>query len=79
MQAGRRQTFERNGIYWNKKFPHPEKLTYNMNDHMRVSCAYLMFEINSWQNVFIRMLKVHKIEIFFGFDFEICIISLLVM
>ncbi len=25
------------------------------------------------------VLKVHKIEIFFGFDFEICIISLLVM
>jgi hypothetical protein len=24
-------------------------------------------------------LKVHKTEIFFGFDFEICIISLLVM
>jgi hypothetical protein len=24
-------------------------------------------------------LKVHKIEIFFGFDFEICIISLLIM
>ncbi len=24
-------------------------------------------------------LKVHKIEIFLGFDFEICIISLLVM
>ncbi len=24
-------------------------------------------------------LKVHKIEIFFGFDFEICIMSLLVM
>jgi hypothetical protein len=24
-------------------------------------------------------LKVHKIEIFFGFDFEICIISLLLM
>jgi hypothetical protein len=24
-------------------------------------------------------LKVHKIEICFGFDFEICIISLLVM
>ncbi len=24
-------------------------------------------------------LKVHKIEIYFGFDFEICIISLLVM
>ncbi len=24
-------------------------------------------------------LKVHKIEIFFGFDFEICLISLLVM
>jgi hypothetical protein len=28
---------------------------------------------------FSRLLKVHKIEIFFGFDFEICIISLLVM
>ncbi len=28
---------------------------------------------------FIDSLKVHKIEIFFGFDFEICIISLLVM
>jgi hypothetical protein len=27
----------------------------------------------------IEYLKVHKIEIFFGFDFEICIISLLVM
>ncbi len=27
----------------------------------------------------IEGLKVHKIEIFFGFDFEICIISLLVM
>ncbi len=26
-----------------------------------------------------NVLKVHKIEIFFGFDFEICIISLLVM
>jgi hypothetical protein len=25
------------------------------------------------------ILKIHKIEIFFGFDFEICIISLLVM
>jgi hypothetical protein len=25
------------------------------------------------------LLKVHKIEIFFGFDFEICIISLLVL
>ncbi len=33
-------------------------------------------------NVLVKMfinLKVHKIEIFFGFDFEICIISLLVM
>ncbi len=28
---------------------------------------------------FLTILKVHKIEIFFGFDFEICIISLLVM
>ncbi len=27
----------------------------------------------------LRGLKVHQIEIFFGFDFEICIISLLVM
>jgi hypothetical protein len=29
--------------------------------------------------VALRSLKVHKIEIFFGFDFEICIISLLVI
>ncbi len=28
---------------------------------------------------FVTNLKVHKIDIFFGFDFEICIISLLVM
>ncbi len=34
------------------------------------------FHILVWENVY---LKVHKIEIFFGFDFEICIISLLVM
>ncbi len=27
----------------------------------------------------VENLKVHKIEIFFGFDFEICMISLLVM
>jgi hypothetical protein len=26
-----------------------------------------------------KSLKVHKIEIFFGFDFEICIISFLIM
>ncbi len=31
------------------------------------------------RNCFFPILKVHKIEIFFGFDFEICIISLLVM
>jgi hypothetical protein len=29
--------------------------------------------------VFVNPLKVHKIEIFFGFDFEICIFSVLVM
>ncbi len=29
--------------------------------------------------VFVILLKVHKIEILFGFYFEICIISLLVM
>ncbi len=28
---------------------------------------------------FMKALKVHMIEIFFGFDFEMCIISLLVM
>ncbi len=33
--------------------------------------------VDRWLNMFI--LKVHKIEIFFGFDFEICIISLLFM
>jgi hypothetical protein len=35
------------------------------------SCAIQVWGLN--------ILKVHKIEIFFGFDFEICIISLLVM
>ncbi len=29
--------------------------------------------------MFFNSLKVHKIEIFFGFDFEICNISLLVI
>ncbi len=37
-----------------------------------------------WQRIYVffapyQALKVHMIEIFFGFDFEICIISLLVM
>ncbi len=32
----------------------------------------------AWARIWKR-LKVHKIEIFFGFNFEICIISLLVM
>jgi hypothetical protein len=35
--------------------------------------------INNHITIIIMILKVHKIEIFFGFDFEICIISLLVM
>jgi hypothetical protein len=48
------------------------------------------FNIETLLNVFLypatvqagankKSLKVHKVEIFFGFDFEICIISLLVM
>jgi hypothetical protein len=32
-----------------------------------------------FQFLLLGFLKVHKIEIFYGFDFEICIISLLVM
>ncbi len=33
---------------------------------------------NGENRLFVFMvLKVHKIEIFFGFDFEICIISLM--
>jgi hypothetical protein len=35
--------------------------------------------VSDFFQVFVVSLKVHKIEIFFGFDFEICIISLLVM
>jgi hypothetical protein len=31
------------------------------------------------ENFRVNSLKVHKIEIFFGFDFEVCIISLLFM
>jgi hypothetical protein len=40
--------------------------------HLKVSWA------NSTEKL-ASILKVHKIEIFFGFDFEICNISLLVM
>jgi hypothetical protein len=42
----------------------------------------LSYEIdfkNVDENLQVLALKVHKIEIFFGFDFEICIVSLLVM
>ncbi len=35
--------------------------------------------VSDYLNLPFFLLKVHKIEIFFGFDFEICIISLLVM
>jgi hypothetical protein len=41
------------------------KLNY-LRPSRRMSCIVMSF-------------KVHKIEIFFGFNFEICIISLLVM
>jgi hypothetical protein len=41
-------------------------------------------EASAWESVLLEAglslnLKVHKIEIFFAFDFEICIISLLFM
>ncbi len=36
-------------------------------------------EAKFFSKIYKGHLKVHKIEIFFGFDFEICTISLLVM
>ncbi len=46
----------------------------------------LMLQVHSQLNILSALLsmrfivlKVHKIEIFFGLDFEICIISLLIM
>ncbi len=37
------------------------------------------YETERLSLIFFYVLKVNKIEIFFGFDFEICVISLLVM
>ncbi len=36
-------------------------------------------EIGGMERWIASLLKVHKIENFFGFDFEFCVISLLVM
>jgi hypothetical protein len=51
--------------------------------YMLKTCKIGQIISTSDSRIFFRMkgscLKVHKIEIFFGFDFEICIISLLVM
>jgi hypothetical protein len=44
-----------------------------------VAAAPLLFAVPVVASPADFCLKVHKIEIFFGFDFEICIISLLVM
>ncbi len=41
--------------------------------HCNIYCVFCTLSLET------PLLKVHKIEIFFGFDFEICIISLLVM
>ncbi len=43
------------------------------------ACARKFIFQRLMQNPICKNLKVHKIEIFFGFDFEICIISLLIM
>jgi hypothetical protein len=54
-------------------------------DHMchwhqkQVACPCQQHEMKNCSDGHYNTLKVHKIEIFFGFDFEICIISLLVM
>ncbi len=57
--------------------------------HLRKTCGNILFFEQAHFRIFFfrqqgiwtaqNILKVHKIEIFFGFDFEICIISLLVM
>jgi hypothetical protein len=58
----------------------------NWSDHLQVGTIRHYFVNDIRIEVKINLywiqddgLKVHKIEIFFGFDFEICIISLLVM
>jgi hypothetical protein len=69
-----------------------EILTYEKCSYSRTLHIYTMYSIvmscsmgliiQDKDDNFLRTytyLKVHKIEIFFGFDFEICIISLLVM
>ncbi len=65
-----------------------EHCTVQYNSNLHAVMCYV-FNLNSasepcLQNInfmyeYVLALKVHKIEIFFGFDFEICIISLLVM
>ncbi len=48
----------------------------HINARLDLPASLISWEIIVYQ---FNSLKVHKIEIFFGFDFEICIISLLVM
>ncbi len=51
------------------KHKEPKRMLSVCIRNLRLCSAYIL----------LRFLKVHKIEIFFGFDFEICNISLLVM
>ncbi len=46
---------------------------------LMAGCLIMMCSCKLWLIICSSHLKVHNIEIFFGFDFEICIISLLVM
>jgi hypothetical protein len=45
---------------------------------MKHDILYVKHSFSKAEPEFVNGLKVHKIEMFFGFDFEICIISLLV-
>ncbi len=50
-----------------------------LEDVCETMCTTVLVYLVYSKQLTTRRLKVHKIEIFFGFDFEICIISLLVM
>ncbi len=43
--------------------------------HLGKMASYLSVHLSKMTAGLPKDLKVHKIEIFFGFDFEICIIS----
>jgi hypothetical protein len=57
-------------------------IAYRVYKSVHIFMSYSLWKLFCYSKVrshYQFKLKVHKIEIFFGFDFEICIISLLFM